>query len=271
MVNLGSVIAFAYDGSLNGDWVAHYAVRFAANTERRLRLLHIETGSPLRHLDERVARIQAEASRAGVSLGVSIVHAAPGHVTEALLEASGEAPLVTGTRARPRDRAFLADTVAARLLERGPGPVIAVHVAHPGVLGQPGRVLVPFRGAGAPDPSPMLRLLGAELEALHVLLIGPAPSFGGRLSSVSQITQAAAEGRARVEAMERRIREGIAPHACDMDGSVSFSSDPAREIRLRALAHRSRLICLDAGHAKASIEAVLAAAPADVAIHRWPS
>ena len=34
-----AVLVFAYDGTLNGDWVAHYAVRFARHTpERRLRL-----------------------------------------------------------------------------------------------------------------------------------------------------------------------------------------------------------------------------------------
>ena len=28
------MLVFAYDGSLNGDWVAHYAVRFAVHTGR---------------------------------------------------------------------------------------------------------------------------------------------------------------------------------------------------------------------------------------------
>lgn len=31
----GRVLVFAYDGSLNGDWVAHYAVRFARNRQLR--------------------------------------------------------------------------------------------------------------------------------------------------------------------------------------------------------------------------------------------
>ena len=36
------MLVFAYDGTLNGDWVAHYAVRFAANLrDRKLRLVHL--------------------------------------------------------------------------------------------------------------------------------------------------------------------------------------------------------------------------------------
>ena len=30
------MLVFAYDGSLNGDWIAHYAVRFALATPARL-------------------------------------------------------------------------------------------------------------------------------------------------------------------------------------------------------------------------------------------
>ena len=41
------MLVCAYDGSLNGDWVVHYAVRFAATTpERRLRLRSVLPGFP---------------------------------------------------------------------------------------------------------------------------------------------------------------------------------------------------------------------------------
>jgi hypothetical protein len=56
------VLVFVYDGSLNGDWVAH----FAANTpERRLRLLHVHDRSP--------SRTSPSASRASpTSAGCSV-------------------------------------------------------------------------------------------------------------------------------------------------------------------------------------------------------
>ena len=63
------MLVFAYDGSLNGDWVAHYAARFAANTrERRLRLVHVHDGSPPPHLPERIGRIAEECRLLGVAL-----------------------------------------------------------------------------------------------------------------------------------------------------------------------------------------------------------
>jgi hypothetical protein len=67
------VLVFAYDGSLNGDWVAHYAVRFAANqSERKLRLVHLFEGSPEPHLQERIAWIGRECGLVGVTLEVEI-------------------------------------------------------------------------------------------------------------------------------------------------------------------------------------------------------
>ena len=63
------MLVFAYDGSLNGDWVAHYAVRFAANTPARtLRLVHVADAPPESSLDERIARIADESKVLGVAL-----------------------------------------------------------------------------------------------------------------------------------------------------------------------------------------------------------
>ena len=37
------MIHFAYDGSINGNWTAHYALRLAAqHSSRSLRLLHVQ-------------------------------------------------------------------------------------------------------------------------------------------------------------------------------------------------------------------------------------
>jgi len=262
------VIVFAYDGSLNGDWVAHYAIRFAANAGLPLRVVHVEPKSPVGDLAGRLARIDAEAQRAGVATETEVVRDGA-DVPSALLSRSAQGTLVLGTRARPRNRAFLAETVAARVLDRTRGAVVAVHVVHPGLLGQPGRVLVPFVGADDSDPAPWLRLFGAELHAVHVLLVQRVSALGERFGSSTRAARSLEVARARLVALERRVHAAlVAP--CELDGSAVLSTDPPHAIRVSALAHRSRLLLLDAGLGGGPLEAVLAAAPADVAIKRGP-
>ena len=67
------MLVFAYDGTLNGDWVAHYAVRFAANLrDRQLRLVHLYEGSPQPQVPERIERIDRECGLLGVTLEVEL-------------------------------------------------------------------------------------------------------------------------------------------------------------------------------------------------------
>src|SRR5512143_3338724 len=171
------MLVYAYDGSLNGDWVAHYAVRFAATTpERRLRLLHVYDGRAADDLPPRIARIADECALLGVLLEPELHAAAGAKVADRLLALVPPGPgtmLVAGTRSRPRNLAFLAGTVSARLLAADHCSVVAIRVVHPGVLGQPGRVLLPVAGhpRGARHALPLLRLLGPDLRELHLLLV----------------------------------------------------------------------------------------------------
>ena len=52
---------FAYDGTIHGDWVSHYALRLAAqHPDRELRLLYVDEGRvEPRQLDEKLALINA--------------------------------------------------------------------------------------------------------------------------------------------------------------------------------------------------------------------
>lgn len=261
------MIVFGYDGSLNGDWVAHYAIRFAANATLPLRVVHVEPKSPVAQVEARLARIEAEARQAGIAIEVEVARDAD--VAGALVLRGERGTLVLGTRARPRDRAFLTGTVAARVFERARGTVVAVHVVHPGLLGQPGRVLVPFVGADDSDPAPVLRLLGAELHAVHVLLVQRISALGERFASSGRTARSLEAARARLVTLERRVHAALVG-PCELDGSAVLSVDPPRDIRLVALAHRSRLVILDASLGSAQLEAALATAPADVAIKRHP-
>jgi len=274
------VLVYAYDGSLNGDWVAHYAVRFAANTPaRRLRLVHIADAPSESSLEERIARIAAECKVVGVVLETELAPRRGVNVAESLLEiVPARATLIAGLRARPRNRTVLAGTVSARLIEAGRFSVIAIRVAHPGVLGQPGSVLLPI--AGRPRQSalalPLLRLLGEDLQRLHLLFVREVHGPRFRFMSQHRTEELLARGRALVAPIEDELRAGLAPLRFELDSSVVVSDDVIKEILVCAGKYRSRLIGLGASRRKPlerlvfgnPIERLLRDAPSDVAVYR---
>lgn len=274
------MLVYAYDGSLNGDWVAHYAVRFAANTSaRKLRLVHIADAASESSLDERIARIADECKVVGVVLETELATRRGVDVAESLLEiVPARATLIAGLRARPRRRAILAGTVSARLLEAGRFSVIAMRVVHPGVLGQPGSVLLPI--AGRPHQSafalPFLRLLGEDLQRLHLIFVREVHGLRSRFMSHEGIEKLLAEGRALVAPIEDELRAGLAPLRFELDSSVVVAADVLKEILVCAGKHRSRLIGLGASRRTllervifgAPIEQLLRDAPSDVAVYR---
>jgi len=274
------MLVFAYDGSLNGDWVAHYAVRFAVHTgTRRLRLVHVREALPDSHLEERIGRIADECKVLGVGLEVDLVARAGTDVAERLLQyVPPGATVIAGTRARPRHVSFLAGTVSARLLEAGRVPVIAIRVVHPGVLGQPASVLLPLAGAphAAANALPLLRLLGGDLRQLHVLVVREVSRLRFRFLRSEAVEQLLASGRALAATIEEELRVGLALHRFHLDSSVVVSDDVPKEILLHAAKHRSRLICLGASRRTwsqglaygAPIERVLRDTPSDVAVYR---
>ena len=274
------MLVLAYDGSLNGDWVAQYAVRFAASTStRELRLVHIAEGAPELSLDERIARIANESKALGVVLESELAPCRGASVAERLLEiVPARATLIAGTRARPRRRKVLSGTVSARLLDAGRFSVIAMRVVNPGVLGQPGRVLLPI--AGGPRQAalalPLLRLLGEDLQRLHVLLVREVSGLRFPFMSQAGVEELLAEGRAWVAPVEDHLRAGLAPHRFGLDSSVVVSDDWPKEVLLCAAKHRSRLIALSADERTLSerlgfgnqTEQLLLDAHSDVAVYR---
>jgi len=279
------VLVFAYDGSLNGDWVAHYAARFAASTrERRLRLLHVHEGSPKPHLLEGIEHIDRECRLLGVALEPEL-HG-PGTAGAAgiarrlmdLVPAGSGTTLICGTRARARSLGFLVGTVPVRLLQAARFGVVALRVVHPGILGQPGRVLLPLAGhpRDVARAAPLLRLLGPDLCHLHVLFVREPPRLGSLDPGHEALQELLAGGRAFVARAEEELREALAPARVAMDASVVLSDDRAREILVHAGKSRARLIALAASDRTLPrrilrgdvIERILRDPPADVAVYR---
>ena len=171
------MIILAHDGSLYGDWIAHYAVRFAAaEDDRKLLVLHVLDGKvnpdlvrlKLDRLAEgcRTRSIDYHAETLPFTADVyrSLRHAVP-HDPDALL--------LCGTRVKAKKQRFLSGTIAEKLLRIHQCPVLALRVVQPGLLGAPHELLLPLAGhaAGATRFWPVLRRLLPELRTVHLFRV----------------------------------------------------------------------------------------------------
>ncbi len=276
------MLVFAYDGSLNGDWVAHYAVRFAANAaEKRLRLVLVHSGPPEAHVAARITRIADECRLFGVALEAELHASGNVGIAEkllALVPAGPRTTVICGTRARPRNGAYFGGTVAARLLQARGLSVVAIRVVHTGALGQPGRVLLPLAGHhdSAAGAAWLLRMLGADLHELHILHVHAVSTLRFRTLSPDGARRLARGGRTFVSGAETELRAKLAMSHLKLDSCVVVSDDVPREILNAAAKQRVRLIGLGASRRALParlmrgdlIEKILIETTADVAVYR---
>ena len=115
------VFLFAYDGSINGDWVSHYAVQLAAgHDDPTLTAVHVRDGRTKdTMLAEKLQRMRQECEHHGVQLVVHLLPPVGRHPLDAIRSAVPEGPehyLVCGTRAQGRGRGFLSGTTSEQLL-----------------------------------------------------------------------------------------------------------------------------------------------------------
>lgn len=278
------MICLAYDGSLGGDWVARYAIRFAARSpERRLSLLHVADGSLASgQIEARIERLARECRAMGVE-PCSEVLAPHGGTVGALLRAvpqSADTMLLCGTRLRARGQSYLRGTVTDQLLRLHPWPLLALRVVQPGQLGAPRDLLLPLAAAaGGVEPLlPALRLFLPDLERIHLLLGHPLSPFAQRRLAPERLQALRAAGNrqlAEAAAVLQRQRGEWSGH---LDQSLALGSDWRREIVLHASRLKSGLILLGqpapgkAAHwfGESWLEALLRTAPCDVAIVRLP-
>ncbi len=260
------MLHFAYDGSLNGDWVAHYGIRLAAHhPEHALRVLHVREDKPL-DLDAHLARLRVECEHFQVRLLVDEVRAT--RVADAIIDAvpTGDGELLLcGTRLRPRNRLYLSGTVSERLLQKARVRTLCVRVVQPGLLGQPGRILLPFAGhpRGASAVLPLLELFDGDVSRLHILLV---------------VDEFSPEATGYIARVEHELQAGLADWAPQLDSHVVAGRDIAHEIVVNAGKRRCALVLLGASERTlpervlhgSPIERVLRASPADVAIYKQP-
>ena len=246
------MIYLAYDGSLNGDWVARYAMRMALHAHQcSLTLVHIrEPALSEDLLAEKLERIEGECAALGVNLHCELRPPA-GDVHAALLRAippGAESIVVAGTRVRARNRSYLAGTIAERLLQCGRFPVLALRVVQPGLLGHPRRFLLPLSGhpRGVASVWPFFRLFLPEMENLVILrgmIVSPQRLRHLETARIRGLREAGVRYLGNV-AEEIRCRRGAADFM--MDSRIVISDDWPHEILVHASQLRSRMILLGA-------------------------
>ena len=275
-------IVLAYDGSINADWVARYAVQTAASLPcRHLHLLHVLDGSCSRaRIDEKFAAIAAECEQHAVVFQSRILELR-GDVFASLLQAipSGEQwTCLCGTRIASKGRGFLAGTIAERLLHCRRFNVLAVRVVSPGLLGCPRTLLFPLAGhpRGFAAALPFLQMLAASVKRLYLLRVMTVNPLHFRYISALAAKKKIAEGHDYLSRVAAEIRQqGLGAH-WHLDRHVVLSDDWAKEILIQAGKINAGMILLGATERTLPsrffygnrIEQILRTTSCDVGIYR---
>jgi nucleotide-binding universal stress UspA family protein len=277
------MLFFAYDGSINGDWVSHYAIQLAAaDPDARLRLLHVRDSTLAEvMLAEKLQRMAAECARQGVELSPLIVPRCSGGVLAALRQAVPTGPahdLICGIPVRAHRYGLLADSIPEQLMRIGHCNVLAIRVVTPGMLGVPRRLLLPVaEGSGGLRLGlPFLRLFAPQVSHLHIVLIRRVARWRLRWLSPEQFDQLHLDGQAHCARVEQAITDALGLEDKVMDAQVVVSDSVAREILIAATRTKSRLIYMERCErgprerlVRADpLEQVLGAATCDVAVYR---
>ncbi len=276
-----SGVYFAYDGSIHGDWVSHYAVRLAAgHAEKILHLVHVAEEQPAEVPFEKIDRIRGECRRLDVNLEW---HAPSPRATwlQTLFSAVARGPdsyLVCGMRSRERKRGLLSGSVAEQLLRSRYCHVLAIRVVQPGLLGLPRQFLLPVSGhpRGFRSGLPFLKLFTGGLSQLHLLHVQLVSRWRFRMLSHDAAEKLQRPGQAYCERIKREIRDQIPWEPGLLDAQVVVSDDIPKEIIIAANKTKSRLIYMGASERNLTkrfffgnpIEQVLRKTTCDVAVYR---
>ncbi len=276
------MLFFAYDGSINGDWVSHYAARFAAaHPSQRLMLIHIRNPHTNELvLEEKLARIRQECTRLDVKL-VPHLLTPSNNEFRAILSVIPKGPesyLVCATRVRERQHRLLTGTISEQLLHAEHCHVLAVRVVQPGLLGLPQSVLLPVAGdpCSARSSLPFLRLLMPRVSRLHILFVVCVSHWRFRWLNHAEIDRRRQSGHTYCHSVEQELSDQLRLSTKLVDTHVRVSDDIPREILIAANRTKSQLICMGASGRKWSkrwmsgnpIERVLRDASCDVAVYR---
>ncbi len=275
-------IYLAYDGSINGDWIAHYAINFAAfHPTRRLRVLHVETtdisGAALADKFDTLRRI---AHHAGVTADIEICpmhHGAFGGLIEQLPKGK-DTVVVCGARVQAGRRGILSGTVSEKLLAARDLTAIALRIVQPGLLGVVRRLLLPVS-----EPSPdlarartLLRLVAPSLTDLRLLYVTELSTGRFRALDVTKSGALLHQAQGYLAEIEPQLIDGIDLSKAHIDAAARVTDDWAREILVDAGRTRTDLMALEVPATNLQgrlafgdpVEVILRDTPCDIALLR---
>lgn len=272
----------AYDGSINADWVARYAVSMCAATEhRQLTLLHILDGTiASNRVASKIEGLMTECTRHRVELRTVFLRFNTSVLATLVdaVPAGHDSFCICGARATSRGKGFLAGTISQQLLRARKFNTLALRVVNPGLLGCPSHVLFPLSGhprkfkAALPFLLLLLpcirKLLLLRVMTVHPLVYRYLPVARAR-KKMRQGTAYLAEVMAEIEAIQKKPRFLV-------DHSVLVSDDWAKEILVQSGKVHAGLIMLGASdrllqsrfYYGSKIEEILRRTPCDVGIYR---
>ena len=275
-------IVLAYDGSINADWVARYAMQMAAALPcRQLQLIHVLDGSCTRvRIEAKFTAIAAECARLNV-ICQNLILELRGDVVASLLQAIPNGKHCTclcGTRISQKSRGFLAGTIAEQLLRCQAFNVMAVRVVSPGLLGCPHTLLFPLAGhpRGFAAALPFLHMLAASVKRLYLLRVMTVSPFHFRYISALTAQKKIKEGQDYLNRVATEIRQQTTGPAWHFDRQVVLSDDWAKEILIQAGKINAGMILLGATERTLPsrffygnrIEQILRATSCDVGVYR---
>lgn len=277
------MIYLAYDGSLSGDWVARYALRLALHNGGRLTAVHVLDGTRREdEIDTACDRLRDEGLQLGVDVSTRILPVEKNvlHTLLRAIPAEDSSLVVCGTRMRPRQSTRLAGTLAEKLLHSPRRfATLALRVVHPGMLGAPRDVLLPFSGhpRGLTPLLPFFHLLAPDLERIEVLRGIPISALRLRHLTWEQRALLHDNGVRDLAAVKQML-DPAGDLGIRIDGHVLVCDDWEHEIAVQANRLKTRLILVGFRPrplarrllSGAPLERLLHGAPCDVAVYRAP-
>lgn len=280
------MIHLAYDGSVNGDWVAWYAVNLARHDPgHRLRVIYVNTDEMRADVvREKAEGLVRECADVGVEMTLDIVASSGSSAEHRFRDLRAHVPaapgtlLVCGARLKPGGEGYLAATVSAKLLSDKTFSVMAVRVAQPGLLGAPRRFLIPVAGdrEGFLTATEILMRFAPDVERVQLLRVMMIKRQLFRRLLNHQANHLREKGWDNLKGLSVELADMIGMDHWKVDTNVKVSDDWAQEVIIDANRHKSHLILMEASwrdlRAKFlygnPIEVVLRDTPCDVAIYR---
>lgn len=276
------MIILAHDGSIYSDWVARYALCFAAHEDdRKLLVLHVDDESCSEQVvDAKLAGLEKECQRHGVQFSAQMLPLGAS-VYRSLRQAiprDPEALLVCGTRYRLKKKNLLRGSLAEKLLRMHQCPVLAIRVVQPGRLGNPRELLLPLAGHldGYLRLWPILRRFVPAIKLVHLFRVLPLNYLRHLHLTFAREQKLREIGMAHLNQVAADLDEQLGQRHFSLEKRVVISEDWVQAVVVRASRLKSQLILIGVSERSlahrilrgSGVEKLLRQAPCDVGIYR---